>query len=639
MARKQPPLAIDLKHLLEEFPDPLMVVDPEGAVLWANGAAEASAPAGREVEVVWRGRAARLVLGSAGDHAAERARTAEARMARAEERERWADERVAHAEERERWAEERVQERAEGLRLATERSTRLERQLREAREQLKRCHQEIEQTDDRCRALEAERSGLHQRALELQAELDRSRQELAGHREEVETLQAALQEARDLVEVSREQIRDRDLTAELAYRDPLTGLPNRNLLRRYLEQIMAQQAGVAVLTLDLDHFKIVNNTAGSAAGDELLQQVARRLSQMLPKSDPLGRRGEDEFVVLMPRAGADAGLLQERAATLADRLLKELSKPFSVQGQRLSVRASLGISTCPGDAEGPDELLEHSDAAMVHAKEVNRGAFEFYTPDLRRRQERRLALEVQLRQAVAAREFSVDYQPIVDLFTGRTAGAEALVRWRHRMEGPLLPHVFLDIAEEAGLIVSIGRMVLEDVARQLSRWPMAEGFFVSVNLSARQLLQGDLLDSLSSLPSNRLMVELPEGRLGLDPDLVGVLMRSLRNAGVRVALDGFGTGSSALQHLDPRLAVLLKIDRALVEGVPSDPRKSALCLAAIATANTLGMVPLAVGVETREQVDFLRENRCRLGQGFFFSQAVEPEVFQDFLTHEGSWRF
>lgn len=477
-----------------------------------------------------------------------------------------------------------------------------------------------------------------QRVLQLEKELKQALESLRAAEQRVQTLEERTHHA---------EVVDRE-THKLAFEDSLTGLPNLNILRQYVEmnikQVFRYHRAAALLVIDLDRFRVINDALGFSAGDELLRQVADRLKATVRDSDVLGRKGEDEFLILLTQldeeSGPDPSLpdrqrqqLGERARFVAQRVAEVLSPPFEVQGQRVHVFASVGVSLCPGDAETAQDLFEHADVALSYAKEQGRSRTQVFSPELQELRMQRLVLENQVRIAHAEGQFLLHYQPIVELSTRNVVGLEALLRWNHPQIGLLHPRDFLSVLEDTGLIVPLGDWVLRQTTRQLGEWT-AQGLdlFVTINLSPRQLLQADLIPTLlavlgeQKMEPRQLVVEIAEGTATtMDPERMTRVLNDLGEAGVRVAIDDFGTGLTSMKTLRLEHTRLLKMDRTFVGGIPGERASMSVCLATIRLAATLNMKSLAEGVETERQCNYLTKNECDYGQGFFFSQPLPAE--------------
>ena len=450
-------------------------------------------------------------------------------------------------------------------------------------------------------------------------------------------------------------------TQRLAFQDSLTGLPNLNLIRQYLDftvkQVQRYQRASALLIVDIDRFKLINDSMGMKAGDELLMRVAERLQSAIRESDALGRKGEDEFLILLSElfTGDDTVPLEQKTqmirqniAIVVNRISEALSRPFVIQGQKFYVRASIGVSVCPNDADSSQAMLEHADSAMYHAKESGRGRCVFYNNELHKRQERRLAMDSQLRLAMEKGEFALLYQPIIEVTKGKgqIVGVEALLRWNHRIDGMLAPASFLSIAEETGVIVQLGQWVCRQACWQLRQW-LSQGanLFVAFNVSTRQMLQADLTDVILSsveefgLKPGLVFVELAEGSNVEEVDLIERVVSSLGKAGIRVAIDDFGVGYSSLSRLDLQHIQFLKIDPSLVNGAQQDRAKANICEAAVKLAQSLEINPLAEGVETLAQAKFLTKIGCQFMQGYHIQEPCTAEELTRLLAERKTWKF
>ncbi len=414
----------------------------------------------------------------------------------------------------------------------------------------------------------------------------------------------------------------------MAHHDPLTGLPNRLLLdKRMTESLAAGSAAgrsVAVLCLDLDGFKSVNDLHGHAVGDELLIQVARRLEAELREEDTLARLGGDEFVVVVPAKPGSHD-------ALADRLVRTLSQPFVAAGQPVVVGASIGIALCPAHARDGAELLRCADIAMYCAKDAGRHTFRVFDPAMDQFIQDQQALERDLREAMEQDTISLHYQPLVNAMTGCIEGYEALLRWQHPTRGMVPPSVFVPLAEEKQLIQPLGRWVLETACREAAGWEAP--LRVAVNLSPRQFRHADLPDYVfdmlrrTGLPPDRLELEVTEGVLIDDPDHAVHMLSTLRAGGVRVSLDDFGTGYSSLSYLRRFPLDKIKIDKSFVDGLAgSDPQSASIVAALIALAHTLGLSVTAEGVETVEQLQELQRRACNQVQGYLLGKPSRERL-------------
>ena len=428
----------------------------------------------------------------------------------------------------------------------------------------------------------------------------------------------------------------------LAHFDPLTGLPNRVLVKLRLEHAIEQARrkahGLAVLFIDLDRFKDVNDSFGHPVGDELLVMIADRLKGRVRGEDTLARLGGDEFLMVMEEVHAP-----EEAAVVARALIRLLEEPFALSGgQEVYVGLSVGISCYPDDAETATELVQHADAALYSAKAEGRSTYRFFTAELSLAAQQRVELETRMRRALDRGEFELHYQPQINLASGRIVGCEALLRWRDPERGLISPADFIPVAEENGLIVPLGEWVLRNACAQARRWDAAgrPPLTMAVNLSGRQLWQTDLPARLaeiireSGLPAERLELELTESTIMGHEVVAGERLRALKELGVTLAIDDFGTGYSSLAYLKRFPIDVLKIDREFVRDLPHDVGDMEIAAAIVAMARTLRMRVVAEGVETGEQIEFLRTQACDLCQGFFFSPPLEADAFIGLLDAE-----
>jgi diguanylate cyclase (GGDEF)-like protein len=429
-------------------------------------------------------------------------------------------------------------------------------------------------------------------------------------------------------------IHERLINAALT--DPLTGLPNRRLFADRVEHALARRirsrGRTAVLFLDLDRFKLVNDGLGHAAGDAVLKAVGDRLAGGLRASDTVARLGGDEFGILLE----DVTSVNEATST-AQRVLTSLTQPLDLDGREVSVRASIGVALDQiGDDVTADELLRDADTAMYRAKANGRGGLAVFEPSMLAHQLARLELDAELRSAVERGELFVVYQPIVDLTTGAIAAVEALVRWDHPTRGKLAPGDFIDVSEESGQIVAIGAWVVNEACQQARKWQhqrrRGAPLRVSVNTSAREVVEPTFVSGIESalassgLPADSLTLEITESMmLGDETDAIAAL-RELRRIGVHIVIDDFGTGYSALSYLNQLPVDGLKIDRSFVQGLGSEREKTAIVSATIAFAHGLGLAVTAEGIETEDQLQRLMALKCNLGQGFLFARPLDSET-------------
>ncbi len=429
-----------------------------------------------------------------------------------------------------------------------------------------------------------------------------------------------------------------------ATHDPLTGLPNRALLLDRLALALARARRrpglVAVLYLDLDRFKMVNDSLGHEAGDRLLVALAGRLLALVGPTDTVARRGGDEFTLLLADLGAEA-------EAVAERVLADLRVPFTLGGQEIVVGASIGIALGGVGGADPADLLHAADLALYQAKAAGRGRYAIFSPRLRDRASARLAVEQDLRRALDRGEFTVHYQPKVELATGRLVGLEALARWRHPTRGLLPPAEFIPLAEETGLIVPLGRQVLAEACRQARAWqaasPRDPSVLVCVNLSARQFahpgLVGDVARALeaSGLAPGSLGLEITESAAMSAAEATLATLRELKALGVALELDDFGTGYSSLAYLQRFPLDRLKLDRAFVRGLERDAGSTAIVRAVLTLARALGLGVTAEGVETTAQAAALRDLGCDWGQGYLFAPPLPADALHGLLRMRQNW--
>jgi diguanylate cyclase (GGDEF)-like protein len=444
------------------------------------------------------------------------------------------------------------------------------------------------------------------------------------------------------------QEHDREIR-RLAYQDALTGLPNRLMFRELLDQAVGDQeheeTGLGLLFIDLDDFKRINDTLGHDSGDSVLTEFARRLQDEAAlfsgrseaERPVIARLGGDEFVALL--TGGD---VRERCTRLARAILESLANPFEVGDRQLFLSASIGVSSFPEDARSARQLLKCGDLAMYQAKLEGKNGLFFYRDHLTATAEENLRLEQLLRESLARGEVDLNYQPIVALDSGRVLGAEALLRWHHPELGQVEPDRFIAVAESSTLIDELGRFVLARACRDAAAWQEAcPGMRVGINISGRQLLRRDLVHLVeqsladSGLPAACLSLELTESSLLHDRDLAAETLLALRQRDINVWLDDFGTGFSGLNHLRQLRVSGVKIDRSFVADILSDPDDLALSSAIIAMAHSVGMRVIAEGVESREQLELLRDNGCDLVQGFLLARPMPAAEIAAFRPEPG----
>lgn len=418
----------------------------------------------------------------------------------------------------------------------------------------------------------------------------------------------------------------------LAYYDPLTDLPNRRLLREHLEQAAAwsrrSHTRTALLYVDLDRFKTVNDTLGHGAGDVLLRSVAMRLVSAVREGDTVSRLGGDEFAIVLGnlRQGEDAALVAEKVIAI-------MKQPFTLEGRELFLTASVGISLFPDDTTDLEALFSNADVAMYLAKEQGKNTFRYYSAEINAHSLERMELETCLRQAVEKGELFLEYQPQADLVSGEVFGVEALVRWNSPRFGLVRPDRFIAMAEETGLIVSMGKWILGTACREFAAWCEKWGNLttLSVNLSAVQLRQPGLLAMVESalkesgLPQGALVLEITESALVSNPDEAITTLNALKELGVKVSIDDFGTGYSSLSYLKRLPVSELKIDRSFVDGLATNGDDVAIAQAVVALANSLNLEVIAEGVETEEQLRVIHRLGCHRIQGYLIGVPTGPD--------------
>ncbi|HZT27216.1 MAG TPA: EAL domain-containing protein [Pseudolabrys sp.] len=416
----------------------------------------------------------------------------------------------------------------------------------------------------------------------------------------------------------------------MARHDALTDLPNRVLFREKMEQALARGEDLAVLFLDLDRFKTVNDSLGHPIGDALLCAVTERLQKAVRGADTVARLGGDEFAIVQMGAGPS------QASELAGRIIEAVAEPFDISGHQVVIGVSVGIAVAPADGEQPDQLLRNADMALYRAKSEGRGTYHFFQADMDAQMQARHVLEIDLRKALVAGEFELYYQPIVDLGTGRIASFEALIRWNHPSRGVVAPTEFVSIAEEIGLIVPLGDWVLRQACRDAASWPGR--LPVAVNLSAAQFRNPTLALSVvsalgaSGLAADRLELEITETVLLQDDRAVLDALHQIRELGVRISMDDFGTGYSSLSYLRSFPFDKIKIDRSFIQELGNKDDCAAIVRAVARLGSNLGMVTIAEGIETDEQLEIARMEGCTHGQGYLFSEprpiAQVPALLQ-----------
>jgi diguanylate cyclase (GGDEF)-like protein/PAS domain S-box-containing protein len=449
--------------------------------------------------------------------------------------------------------------------------------------------------------------------------------------------QQALSQAHELLEQQvRDRTRELSATVENLHRE----IADRKLLAersaRAIELAKANDTPLAVMFLDLDHFKHVNDSLGHRVGDALLVEIARRLRAVVRDRDTVARIGGDEFVLLLPGANAQG------AARVAGKLQEASRQAYQIDRHELTIAPSMGIALYPRDGHDIDSLTQAADAAMYHAKQAGRNTYRFFTPQMQAQSLRALQLENALRRALERNQLYLHYQPQITLSTGRVRSVEALLRWEHPELGSVSPAEFIPVAEDSGQILQIGEWVLRSAMQQLQAWRSAglQDLKVAVNLSAIQFHQQQLPEIInrilldSDLPPDSLELELTEGVAIHDPRQATATMDRLREHGVRLAMDDFGTGYSSLSQLKRFQIYKLKIDQSFIQDLDPDSNDRAIVSAIIRMAQALGMQTTAEGVETEAQLEFLREQGCDEAQGYHFSRPLAPDALETFLRSQ-----
>ncbi|MDQ3952842.1 MAG: EAL domain-containing protein [Actinomycetota bacterium] len=447
-------------------------------------------------------------------------------------------------------------------------------------------------------------------------------------------------------DISQRKVAERDnealqeQLAHQAFHDHLTGLANRALLRERLQHALARVARsrepLAMMFIDLDEFKAVNDSLGHDAGDELLKAVAGRLSESVRPADTIARLGGDEFAILL-----EGMFSASEAPRVAERIIRTFTTPFEIDGHPVSIGASIGLAL-KEDKDGTEELLGNADVAMYAAKARGRGCYEVYRPELRLARTERIRSELDLQSAVARSEFVVEYQPIVDMATGEMSGAEALLRWSHPTKGLVPPADFVELAEETGLIVPLGLWVLREACRHGAGWkkthPAAAPLKVSVNLSVRQFQESDLVQQVADtlettrFPASDLVLEITESVFLNDSPQTMATIKGLKALGVTIAIDDFGTGYSSLSYLRAFPIDVLKIDRSFIDGIDRGVEDAALARAIVQIGENLNLRIVAEGIETPEQLDEVRRLGCHEGQGFFLGIPRDAETLGELIA-------
>ncbi|WML57335.1 EAL domain-containing protein [Neobacillus sp. PS2-9] len=425
----------------------------------------------------------------------------------------------------------------------------------------------------------------------------------------------------------------------MAYHDALTGLPNRWFIKAYLEKYlhdfpMGNNQILGVVLLDLDHFKVINDSLGHQAGDALLQAVAERLRDTVGKENILARFGGDEFVLIIPNVYS-----LDMVNELCDFILDVMKEPFWINKQRFTISPSIGICLHPEHGSDMNNLIKNADLAMYHSKEKGRNCYSLFVPNMKVHAMVRMDMEINLRQALEKQEFVLHYQPKMNLKTGRISGMEALIRWKSDENKLLYPDTFISIAEESGLIVPIGEWVLRKACSECKMWHDAgfDELTVSVNISPAQFQKQNLEEVISvilsetGLPPRALELELTESTVMKEPELAAKILKNLKSLGISISIDDFGTGFSSLSYLKNFPIDTLKIDKSFIMNLGYDEENSAIVTAVIALAHILKLKVVAEGVETLDQLDFLQLGACDLAQGFYISKPVEINSIREMV--------
>lgn len=436
-----------------------------------------------------------------------------------------------------------------------------------------------------------------------------------------------------------ERKRNEETIRNLAFFDALTGLPNRSLFNDRLRQELAKARRhnqlLVVMFIDLDRFKVINDTFGHNTGDLFLQALAARLKGIVREGDTVGRLGGDEFIFLFP----DINHIED-ADAIVRKIIERLSEVFVLNGKELYITASIGISVFPDSGDDVETLVKNADTAMYYAKEQGRNNYQFYTPSISATTAEKLRLESSLRKALQQDELVLHYQPQVDLVNGKIIGAEVLLRWQNDDYGLMPPGRFIPLAEETGLIQSIGEWLLRSACIQTKNWQEAglPPILMSVNVSMHQFKEKSFIKTLknilheTNLDPQYLLLEITESALMLNTDLTISMLKELKSFGIHIAIDDFGTGYSSLSYLKYLPLSKVKLDQSFVHSVTLNPNDEAICRAIIAMAHSMSLKVVAEGVEKTDQLSFLRSHKCDEAQGFLFSKPVPAEDFMNLLT-------
>lgn len=437
------------------------------------------------------------------------------------------------------------------------------------------------------------------------------------------------------------QRQNEERLTNLASIDSLTGLPNRNVFNDRLEHAIHKahrdSGRLAVCFLDLDHFKHINDSLGHKAGDSLLKEVAKRIKETIREGDTVARLGGDEFTVILENIRS-----AQYVGKVAEKIIHAMSQPYFIDGVEINISPSIGVSLYPADGRDVDMLIRNADAAMYHAKKTGRNNFQFYSADMNAQASLRLAMETALRRAVEQEEFFIHLQPQIDLDTGKMNGAEVLLRWNSAQWGLVSPADFIPILEDTGMIEAVGEWVLKQACQCFLniKHKLAEDFKLAVNLSGRQFKGGNLASRIryilaeTGMPTKNLELEITETMLMEDPELATLTLSELSEMGISLAIDDFGTGYSSLSYLKQFPLNVLKIDSSFIRDVTTDKDDAAIVNAILAMTESLGLIVVAEGVETNEQLNYLRQHTCQCAQGYLFSKPVSEEAFYELAEKE-----
>jgi diguanylate cyclase (GGDEF)-like protein len=524
------------------------------------------------------------------------------------------------------------------LEANSEQVERLQKEVQKLSAQLEEAG-DMAEKGERADKLERKLEGALRRAEEAEERLQEERRLLTELRQTSERRIAELESRGGRAGTAGEADPE---TERMAFQDPLTGLPNRNILHKYLgfmlQQSVRYERYTALLRIDCDKFKVISDTFGADVGDRLIRLVGERLSAVVRSSDVLGRLAEDEFVILLSEL-TDQKEASVVTASVIKRIYHMLKKPFAIDDQNISVSVSIGVSLYPLDAANGEQMFQHSADALKRAKDTGRGQAQYYTPEVQSSHEARVMLDHELKLGLERGEFGLLYQPIFDLSNGQIVGVEALIRWNHPRLGSIGPDEFLKVAEESGLIVLIGNWALRSALQRAAQWQAAGlGLFVSLNLSRRQLLQADLIPTIHTALAefrcspDRILLEISEELTGPELPRLRDTLSNLQQLGVRLAVDNFGTSASSLQELRRGPFQVLKIDRRFVRGVPAHEENAGIVLSALTLGHHLGRITVAVGVETEAEKAWLGKTGCRFAQGNLLAGPLPPEHVSEIVS-------